>query len=166
MKSAAMLEAKLVEIQNDQRLLYPPASTDTNLSLALAQLELKTKVATLKWVLDHLEHEQGPITGEAVDNEPMLVDGPDDICTNTKVSEQPVEYYVKTGYFPVKRNTLTIIAGEEVLAMDDGDHHLCSKRVKAGMVSYEDGRIYMRLDTKGLKDGVPILANYVYDGVG
>lgn len=51
MKTEEQIRAKIEELQADDRLSYPTATVIENAGLALVQLELETKIATLKWVL-------------------------------------------------------------------------------------------------------------------
>jgi len=46
------VKAKLQELKNDDRLKSPSATVFVNAPLALIQLELETKILTLKWVLN------------------------------------------------------------------------------------------------------------------
>ncbi|MFA7142706.1 MAG: hypothetical protein WC175_01820 [Candidatus Dojkabacteria bacterium] len=52
MKTKAEILAKIEELEMDPRLSYPMASVFVNAPLALIQISLKTKIQTLKWVLD------------------------------------------------------------------------------------------------------------------
>ena len=51
MKTQTEIENLLAEIKSDERLGYPPALIQINAPLALIQVELKTKVRILEWVL-------------------------------------------------------------------------------------------------------------------
>lgn len=52
MRSEKEIEDRIKEITSDERYNYPPATIQTNAPLALIQLEMETKVTTLKWVLN------------------------------------------------------------------------------------------------------------------
>lgn len=51
MKKKKEIQAKIDEFSKDERLSYPSATVIENAPLALIQLELETKIYTLKWVL-------------------------------------------------------------------------------------------------------------------
>ena len=51
MKTKEEIEAKLSEIESDERLSYPPATIDINAPLALIQLSLECKRDLIKWIL-------------------------------------------------------------------------------------------------------------------
>jgi len=51
MKTEQQIRSRLAEIEADERLHYPPATTDVNAPLALVQVELETGVQLLHWVL-------------------------------------------------------------------------------------------------------------------
>lgn len=51
MKTKEEIEKALKEVESDERLSYPKATVFENAPLALIQLGLETRVATLKWVL-------------------------------------------------------------------------------------------------------------------
>jgi len=52
MKTKDEIEKKLQEVEADERLGYPAATVFANAPLALIQMELEAKRATLKWVLE------------------------------------------------------------------------------------------------------------------
>ena len=52
MKSKKEIEKRLKEIESDERLGRPPATTVENATLALTQMSLEAARDTLKWVLD------------------------------------------------------------------------------------------------------------------
>lgn len=52
MRTCKEIQAKLAEIQADERLKGPTAVVDINAPLALIQLELETQIETLEWVLE------------------------------------------------------------------------------------------------------------------
>lgn len=49
------LLSEIAEVENDERYHYPPADVWINAPLALEQVALKTKIATLKKVLSQIE---------------------------------------------------------------------------------------------------------------
>ncbi len=52
MKTKEKIIEKIIELQSDERLSCPIATIDENAPLALIQLELETKIKTLKWTLE------------------------------------------------------------------------------------------------------------------
>lgn len=52
MKTKKEIQKKIDEIMQDERLHYPPANVKVNAPLALIQVDLKAKLATLHWMLD------------------------------------------------------------------------------------------------------------------
>jgi len=52
MKSKKEIEKRLKEIESDERLGRPPATTVENATLALTQMSLEAARDTLKWVLE------------------------------------------------------------------------------------------------------------------
>ena len=52
MKTEKEIKEMLEKFESDERLQQPTATIQINAPLALIQLELETKVITLKWVLD------------------------------------------------------------------------------------------------------------------
>ena len=57
MRSRTEIEAKLKEVESDERLTYKSATVFENAPLALTQLELETKVSVLRWVLTDIQNE-------------------------------------------------------------------------------------------------------------
>ncbi len=51
MKSRQEIEAKIAELESDERVGYPAANMFSNAPLALIQVELKAQIDALKWVL-------------------------------------------------------------------------------------------------------------------
>lgn len=51
MKTSEEVQARLKELEADERLSQPPATVDINAPLALIQLSLETEIRTLKWAL-------------------------------------------------------------------------------------------------------------------
>ena len=51
MKTIKQVKTRLAELQADDMLKQPTADIETNAVLALLQLELETKISTLKWAL-------------------------------------------------------------------------------------------------------------------
>lgn len=51
MKSKEVIRAEIKKLRSDSRLAYPVATVKENAPLALIQLELRTKIAALRWVL-------------------------------------------------------------------------------------------------------------------
>jgi hypothetical protein len=52
MKSETEIRKRLTEIENDERLSYPPATIQVNAPLALIQTQLETASTYLRWVLE------------------------------------------------------------------------------------------------------------------
>jgi len=52
MKTVKEIRHKLRELTSDSRMKQPPADIHTNAPLALVQLEMESKINTLKWVLE------------------------------------------------------------------------------------------------------------------
>ena len=55
MKTKEEIQAKLEELQKDERVSYPPADVFSNAPLALIQTELESMIKALKWVLKDKE---------------------------------------------------------------------------------------------------------------
>lgn len=53
MKEENEIKDKLLELESDERLSYPPAIVQINAPLALIQTEIEAKVRILKWVLNY-----------------------------------------------------------------------------------------------------------------
>jgi hypothetical protein len=51
MKTKKEIEDAIKQLRSDERLSYPTAMVHENAPLALMQLELETRIKTLKWVL-------------------------------------------------------------------------------------------------------------------
>jgi len=51
MKTKGEIEKQIKLLESDERLKMPSATIDINAPLALIQLEMETKITTLKWVM-------------------------------------------------------------------------------------------------------------------
>jgi len=52
MRTKKEIEAKLADVESDERLGYEPANVFVNAPLALIQMDLEARQSVLKWVLE------------------------------------------------------------------------------------------------------------------
>lgn len=67
MRSKKQITARIAEIKKDPRFSYPPAQVQVNAPLALIQVEMKSRVEALEWVLEHSCEKECDLTPEELE---------------------------------------------------------------------------------------------------